>query len=297
MSVALLRVLLRQGVRNIRHGGLPFFFATLMTALGLFGLATFGTVLLNFQRIADTVGESVGAVMFLDVDGALAAEEVRARARQVPGVAGAKLVTPEAAMVRVKRALGDAGGFLVEGAEGVGLGWVIEVTPDLGAGASARSLIDALTALDHVDEVMHPGGEVERAKALMRLLRGAGLFLAVLIGMVTLIVVSNTVKLTLFARRDEIGIMKLVGATDAFVRAPFLFEGLVQGLTGASLALGALYLLHATLAQFLKVALSGALGAFVLEPLPLEGAAWILVGGAFLGVFGAAISLGRFLKV
>lgn len=297
MSASLLRVLARQGVRNIRHGGLPFFFATLMTALGLFALATFGTVLLNFQRIADTVGESVGAVLFLDVDGALAAEEVRARAKNVPGVAAARLVTPEEAMVRVKRALGDAGGFLIEGAEGVGLGWVIEVTPALGQGVDARALIGALSQLEHVDEVMHPGGEVERARALMRLLRGAGLFLAILIGMVTLIVVSNTVKLTLFARRDEIGIMKLVGATDAFVRAPFLFGGLVQGVTGAALALSALYLLHATLAQFLKVALSGALGTFVLEPLPLEGALWILAGGAFLGVFGAAISLGRFLKV
>lgn len=297
MSVALLRVLLRQGVRNIRHGGLPFFFATLMTALGLFGLATFGTVLLNFQRIADTVGESVGAVLFLDVEGALEAEEVRARAKQMPGVADALLVTPEEAMVRVKRALGEAGGFLVEGAEGVGIGWVIEVTPALGQGVDARTLIGSLSQLPHVDEVMHPGGEVERVRALMRLLRGVGIFLAVLIGMVTIIVVSNTVKLTLFARRDEISIMKLVGATDAFVRAPFLFGGLAQGVTGALLALAALYLLHATLAQFLKVALSGALGTFVLEPLPLAGALWILVGGAFLGVFGAAISLGRFLKV
>lgn len=297
MSVALLRVLLRQGVRNIRHGGLPFFFATLMTALGLFALATFGTVLLNFQRVADTVGESVGAVLFLDVEGALEAEEVRARAKKVEGVADAQLVTPEAAMVRVKRALGESGGFLVEGSEGVGLGWVIDVTPDLGKGVDARSLIGALAAIDGVDEVMHPGGEVDRARALMRLLRGVGLFLAMLIAMVTLIVVSNTVKLTLFARRDEIGIMKLVGATDAFVRAPFLFEGLVQGLTGATVALTLLYLVHATLAGLLKVALSGALGTFVLEPLPLEGALWILLGGAFLGVFGAAISLGRFLKV
>lgn len=297
MSTALLRAILRQAARNVRYAGLPFFFATLMTALGLFSLAVFSTVLLNFQRVADTVGESVGAVLFLDVDDALAAEEVRARVRAVPGVAEVRLVSPEAAMVRVGRGLGEAGGALLDGAAGIELGWVIEVAPDLKAGVDARSLSGELSALAGVDEVMHPGGEVARVKALMRVLYGAGLFLAFLIAMVTLIVVSNTVKLTLFARREEIAIMKLVGATDGFVRAPFLLEGLVQGLAGALLCLSSLYLLHATLAGILRVALSGALGTFVLEPLPLVGAVWIVVGGAFLGVFGAAISLGRFLKV
>ena len=160
-----------------------------------------------------------------------------------------------------------------------------------------RYLEQSLGAVPGVDEVMHPGGEVERIEALLGLLEGAGIFLAVLIAMVTLVVVSNTVKLTLFARRDEIAIMKLVGATDAFVRVPFLFEGLVQGVVGAVLALSAVHLLHATLAGVLEIALSGALGAFVLAPLPPSAALWLLVGGAFLGVFGAAISVGRFLRV
>jgi len=297
VTLSLLATLLRQTGRSLRYGGLPFFFATLMCALGLFGLAVFGTVLINLQRVADTVGESVGAVAFLDVKTAVEAEEVRANMLGVAGVAGARLVTPEEALTRVKRSLGDAGGVLINDAAGVGLGWVIEVQPRLGSGVDARSLAGTLTELRGVDEVMHPGGEVDRVRALMRLLRGAGLFLAILIAMVTLIVISNTVKLTLFARRDEIAIMKLVGATDLFVRVPFVLEGLVQGVVGASAALVSLYLMHATLAGVLKVALSGAMGTFVLDPLPTSGALLILVAGAFLGVFGALMSLGRFLRV
>jgi len=297
VTSALLLTLMRQGVRNLRHGGLPFFFATLMCALGLFGLAVFGSVVINLQRVADSVSESVGAVLFLDVETAVEAEEVRANVLAAPGVQGARLVTPEEALARVKKSLGEAGGVLVDDAAGVGLGWVIEVQPALGSGVDARELATRLGGLRGVDEVMHPGGEVDRVRALMRLLRGAGIFLAVLIGMVTIIVVSNTVKLTLFARREEIAIMKLVGATDLFVRVPFVFEGLVQGVVGAAGALSALYLLHATIAGVLKVALSGALGTFELEPLPLAGALAILGGGAFLGVFGALMSLGRFLRV
>lgn len=294
MSVFL--TMLRHGARNIRHGGLPFFFATLMTALGLFGLATFSMVLLHFEKLAERVQGSVGTVAFLAVDGAAAAEEARARIGMLPGVAEARLVTPEEAMARVRESLGESGALL-EGTEGVSLGWVVEVAPDLAAVDEVPKLEKAVAAIPGVEEVMHPGGEVERVQALLGLLEGAGVFLAVLIAMVTLVVVSNTVKLTLFARRDEIAIMKLVGATDAFVRVPFLFEGLVQGLAGALLALSSVYLLHATLAGLLEMALSGALGSFVLEPLPLSAALWILAGGAFLGVFGAAISVGRFLRV
>jgi cell division transport system permease protein len=297
VTLPLLATLLRHAARSIRHGGLPFFFATLMAALGLFGLAVFGTVLLNLQRVADTVGESIGAVAFLDTDSAVAAEETRTRIELLDGVSGARLVTPEEALVRVRRSLGDSGGVLTQDAAGVGLGWVVEVQPDVASGATAGSLASAISKVAGVDEVMHPGGEVERVRALMRLLRGAGIFLALLVGMVTIIVVSNTVKLTLFARRDEIAIMKLVGATDVFVRVPFLIEGLVQGILGSGAALAAVYLLHATIAGLLKVALSGAMGAFVLEPLPVPGALLILAGGAVLGTLGATLSLGRFLRV
>jgi len=297
VTLSLVVTLLRHSARNVRHGGLPFFFATLMAGVGLFGLAVFSTVLLNLQRVADTVGESVSAVAFLTTDSALAAEEVRTRIEQLPGVAAAKLVTPEAALSRVKRSLGEAGSVLTDDAAGVSLGWIVEVQPELSSGATAGGLVARIGEVDGVDEVMHPGGEVERVRALMRLLRGAGIFLAVLIAMVTIIVVRNTVRLTLYARRDEIAIMKLVGATDLFVRVPFVLEGLSQGVLGAGAALFGVYLLHATIAGVLKVALSGALGAFVLDPLPASYALLILASGALLGTLGSVVSLGRFLRV
>lgn len=288
--------LLRHGVRNVRHGGIPFFFATLMTALGLFALAIFATVLLNFQRLVDEIGDTVGAVAFLDVGGATQAEEVRGAIRLLPGVAQARLVTPEEAMARVRRSLGETGSLL-EGAAGVQMPWVVEITPDLSVAVPTAEVIEKVKALDGVDEVMHPGGDLSRIEAAMSLLRGAGVFLALLIVMVVIVVVSNTVKLTLFARREEIAILKLVGATDAFVRVPFLIEGLIQGVGGAVVALLGLVTVHATVAGLIEVALEGALGSFQLMPLPWTAAVWIVLGGAVLGVGGAALSIGRFLKV
>jgi cell division transport system permease protein len=298
MTTSLLLTLLRHGARNIRYGGLPFFFATLMTSLGLFTLAAFATIVSNFERVSQSVGESIAAVCFLKVDDATDALETRARIAMMSGVRDAKLVSPDEALSRAREALPEASGKALEGAAGVRLPWIVEVTPSVGDVEGAREQLRETLAKDPaIDEIMHPGGEVARVEALMRLLHGAGGFLGVLITLVVLVVVSNSVKLTVFARREEIAIMKLVGATDAFVASPFLLAGLAQGIIGALLSLLTLAVAHASLAGVVRHALSGALGAFVLEPLPWTSALWVLLGGALLGLFGAAISIGRFLRV
>lgn len=297
-ALALATSMLRHGGKSVRSGGLPFFFALLMTALGTFSLGAYFTLLVNFQRVASTVGESVALVAFLEVESASAAEELRAQAALMPDVREALLVTPEQALARARRGLGDAGRAL-EGSAGLKMPWVLEVTPrfDLSGAMDREALAGRLQALPGVDEVMHPAGEVKRVDALMRLLHGAGAFLGLLIGLVVIVVVSNATKLTVLQRREEIAIMKLVGATDLFVRTPFVLAGLVQGTLGAALGLLTLFLAHASLAGVVKVALSGALGTFVLSPMP--GALWgaLMLGAALLGVVGAAVSVRRFLRV
>jgi cell division transport system permease protein len=290
---------LRHGARSIRQGGLPFFFATLMTGLGAFSLGAYATLLVNFERLASTVGQSVGAVAFLKVDSAADAEEIRAQIALDPRVANAVLVTPDEALARARRGLGDAGKALA-GSAGLKMPWVVEITPrfDLGSGAGDRdALMDAVKKNPGVDEVMHPGGEIKRVDALMRLLHGAGAFLGLLIGLVVVIVVSNAIKITVFQRKDEIAIMKLVGATDLFVRVPFLLSGLAQGALGAALGLVALALAHASLAEVVKVALSGSLGTFTLDPMPPLLWLLMLAGGAVLGVVGALLSVRKLLRV
>lgn len=293
--VAFSSSVLRHGARTVRSGGLPFFFATLMTGLGLFSIGAYATLLVNFQRVASTVGESVAAVAFLHVESAGEAEEIRAKIALDERVRAAVLVTPEDALARARRGLGGAGAAL-EGSAGLEMPWVIEITPRFDV-ENDGTLTKTVAAIDGVDEVMSPGGELERVTALMRLLHGAGAFLGLLIGLVVIVVVSNAVKITVYQRKDEIAIMKLVGATDAFVRTPFLMSGLVQGTLGALLGLGALAVAHASLAGVVKVALSGALGAFVLEPMPSSLWLALLGAGALLGVLGAALSVRRFMRV
>jgi cell division transport system permease protein len=285
----------RHGRKSVSNGGLPFFFAVFVTALGMFSLGAFLTLVFNFRGLAARVGESVAAVAFLDVRDAAAADEVRARIALHPGVSDAKLVTPDEALERAKRGLGDQSRAL-EGSIGITMPWVVEIVPRA-VGGDRDALLRAIDDMPGVDEVMHPSGELSRIEALLSLLHGAGIFLGVLICLVVVVVVGNAVRITVYQRRDEIAILKLVGATESFVRVPLLLSGLVQGALGAAGGLVVLAVLHASLAATVKVALSGALGTFTLDPLPALLWLALFVTGALLGLVGAFVSVGRYSRV
>ncbi|MDP2340659.1 MAG: hypothetical protein Q8O67_06865 [Deltaproteobacteria bacterium] len=297
MLTAFSASVVKHGWRSVRSGGLPFFFAVLMTALGLFSLTTFGTVLWNFRAVARAVGESVAAVAFLKVDGAAAAEETRARIQLTEGVGSATLMTPEDALQRARRGL--SGSTALQASAGLTMPWVVEVVPRFSlddSDTSREDLVKQIAAVDGVDEVLHPGGELKRIDALLRLAHGAGLFLALLIVLVVVVVVSNAVRLTVLVRKDEIAIQKLVGASDAFVALPLLLSGLVQGTLGAVIALVTLGVVHSSLARVVRVALSGALGTFTLDPLPWWALVCVVAVGGVLGIVGALLSVMRFLR-
>jgi len=122
---------------------------------------------------------------------------------------------------------------------------------------------------------------------------GAGALLAVLLA--ALLVVANTIRLAVYARRDEIEIMKLVGATDAYVRAPFLMEGALQGLLGSSIAVGSILAVQHWLLPRAEQAFAFAAGVAPPQMLPAHAAALVAFGG-IVGLLGSWIAVGRFLK-
>lgn len=286
----------RHGARSLRSGGFPALFATMMVAVGALALSVYATLVLNIERVGLGVGRSVAAVAFLDVRSAAEAEEVRATCALEPRVAEARLISPEAALARARHALGDAARGL-DGSAGIHMPWVVEVAPRAAQDVDVAALLAALRAIKGVEEVVHPSADVARVEALLRLLHGGGLVLGGLLAAVVVLVVSNALKIAVFHRRDEIAVLKLVGATDAFVRVPFLVSGGVQGLVGAGLGLAGLVALHATLDRLAGEVLASAAGAFTLVPLPAAHGGALVVGGGVLGVVGAALAVGRFVRV
>ena len=153
----------------------------------------------------------------------------------------------------------------------------------------------AVRKLPGVDNVVYGQEIVQRLLRLGTVLRQVGIVLIVAFLAVAGIIISNTIRLTVFARRREIAIMQLVGATNTYIRLPFICEGLLDGLMGALLAIVILTIAHATLWHRLLEALPWAhFSAMPVDPVLLGGELF-LVGGA-IGVVASWISVGRHLR-
>jgi len=217
-----------------------------------------------------------------------------AAAAAAPGRA-VEAVPAEEALRRFRAALGSQGALL----DGIGPGVLppsIEVRAPGIRLAEAQGLAARLKAIPGASQVDFGNAWLEQVERVLARLRWVGLALLGALAGGAAVLVANTLQLGVFARRDEIEIMKLVGATDAFVQVPFLIEGLVQGTVGGLLAAGALLAGAALglprLAGALALAVPLARGDLL--PGALLGA--LVAGGGGLGLLASALAVHRELK-
>jgi cell division transport system permease protein len=157
----------------------------------------------------------------------------------------------------------------------------------------ARALAARLREVPGVVDVDYGTVWLERLEAFLKRARLAGTALLGLLALATAVLVSNTLRLAVFARRDELEIMTLVGATRSFVAAPFLVEGLLQGLLGGGLAALSLLALHAALSPRLAAFAGLAAGLSRAEVLPWSLLGGLAGGGAALGLLASALAVAR----
>ena len=173
----------------------------------------------------------------------------------------------------------------------------VQVAADYRAPDMVRTLARRLGTLGGVSEVDYDLLWIERLTGIIELVRIIGLSLGGALVVASVFTIFNVIKLTVYGRQDEIGIMRLVGATHAYIRGPFLVEGILHGGLGGALALGLLYVAH----QYL---LREALRSFELLPMsdwlgfvpPPSAWAAIVFGGMFVGLIGSVLSVRKFLS-
>jgi cell division transport system permease protein len=200
------------------------------------------------------------------------------------------------ALRRLSETLGDQARVL----EGVGPGALpdsVEVSAPGISLAGARDLAARLrSGVPGAADVDYGNAWLETLERLVRRGKLAALVLFSALAVATAVLVSNTLRLAVFARREEIEIMKLVGATDAFVSAPFLIEGLVQGIIGAGVAVVALLAAHGLVVPRLRAAVALADGLRLSDTLPAPLLAALVLGGGAVGLLGSALSVARTLR-
>jgi cell division transport system permease protein len=156
---------------------------------------------------------------------------------------------------------------------------------------AVQAMVEAYRNAPGVAEVQYDLLWIQRLSTAIRLVRGLGAVLGGILVLASVFTISNVIRLTVYARQDELDIMRLVGATQAYVRGPFVVEGMLQGGLGGLLSVGLLWIAFRVLAPD-AIAASALLGrAVVFLPRSL---CWAVVGGGMLvGVVGSLVSLGR----
>lgn len=247
----------------------------------------------NLERFSGTVSESrdIGVFLAADVEGervAALSEELRAR----PDVAAVAVRTPDDGLAEF-REMSDLAGAL-EVLEGNPLPYVLVVSPAGDDDGSA--LADDLRALPEAEVVQHDALWRQRLTAWLAFGERVVQVVAVLLGLGVLLVVGNTVRLDIGARSEEIAVLQHLGATDGFVRRPFLYLGAWYGLAAGALAL-VLLAVAGILLQGRLTALVASYGSqFALSGPGLRGTAALLLGAAAMGWLGAWLATGHHLR-
>lgn len=263
--------------------------------LSLFILGFFSIVILNLNKMADTLESQVQISVYLKDD--LSQEEIdetKETLSKIEGLQDIKFTTREEAMENFKERLGDQQ-FLLDALDDTNPlpdSFSLTVTSP----QQVKTIADTVVALDSVESASYSQDILNHLFNLTHLIRLIGVALIILLTGAAIFIISNTIRLTVFARRKEIAIMKYVGATDWFIRWPFLLEGICLGFIGGGLATIFLYIVYNQVTQEIYEAMA----FFPLIPqhpfinyISLA----ILVAGIIIGALGSTISLKRFLKV
>jgi cell division transport system permease protein len=279
-------------MRTFRDALITFQRAPLLSALSvttiafsLFAFGLFGLVALNIREALDRLEDRVEIRAFV-VDGT-PPEAVGQAAGDIAGypeVLSATMVTQSQALMRAQKELGDFRDVF----EGATLPASIDVRlrPGFRDPASVRRVADRVKAYSFIDDVRFGEEWIEKLYRLRNIAGIAGLVLGLAFAAVSVIIIGATIRMAVLARAKEISVMRLVGATDAYIRRPFLLEGLAKGIAG-----GAIALLLTWLARLL-------IDRYIIETVFFDRrlTAVGLLFGALIGLLGSAVSVGRHLR-
>lgn len=264
-------------------------------AVSLFIFGMFLMMVMNMNKLAENMESQVQInVYLLDKVDREQARDIEKDLKEIEGVESVGFVTKDEAMERFKDRLGDQKTLLDALDETNPLPDSFEVTvtnPDL-----VKTAAEKMEKIDGVECAKYGQDVMEHLFEITRLLRIFGFTLMLVLAFATLFIISNTIRLTVFARRKEIAIMKYVGATDWFIRWPFVMEGMVLGLLGSIIAAMVLRTAYTAMAE--KVYDTLAFFPLIPEqPFLTYITIVVVISGMVVGAIGSAVSIKKFLKV
>ncbi len=224
-------------------------------------------------------------------------ENVRKNILTMKGVKSVTYVSKSDAALLFRRLFGEQKGVL----DGMDLNilpasFEVHLEQQFHRGQGLEQLAKKLVQLRGITDIQYAREWITRLSTIVHLLRWGQWILGGILFLAISFIVSNTIKLTIYSRREEIEIMRLVGATNGHIKIPFLIEGLFQGVSGASLALGLLFLLYQVFVFQSGPSIRAYFGPVAFSFLPWSSVGGVISVGISLGILGSYLSLARFLK-
>lgn len=269
---------------------------TISIAMVLFG--TFLVVFANLRAVVDRLGGDVEISAYLEEEAKPAdVTALGERLRRLPEVEDVRFVSKADALEIFRRNNPEDAPLLEElDRNPFPASFQVKLAPDYRDAEHVTRIAADVASEAAVHEVEYGQEWIGRFSAFLKLVQASGLALGAMLVVAVVFVVSNTIKLAVFARRDELEIMQLVGATNFFIRVPYLLEGLVQGTAGSALALGLLWVAWRSFSPQAAQSLAPVFGVARIEFLPPSQLLALLAGGMLLGVLGSFFAMGRFLQ-
>jgi len=297
VSPSILRYSLGEALRSLKRSGWGGFASIGAIAASFLIIGIFLLVSSNLSLLVSRWKEEVQVTVFLRDD--LPSTQVASLKKSLSGEPGARslsFITKEQALSDFKKDLKGQEGLL----EGLGYNplpasFQLQLKEPYQSPEMLEELVKRLKTWDGVEDVLYGQEWIEQLTLIIRLLKLAGMSLGGLLLLASILIVSNTIRLTIFNRAEEIDLMRLVGTSWAYIRTPFLFQGILQGLIGALLSLLILFLSFRIILWQVNLAPGASYGLIQFHFLRIPQQFFTLIAGALIGGGGGFLSIRRFL--
>ena len=287
--------LLKEGIRGIFLHGFMSFAAVCVTVACLLIVGSFSILMYNVNIMVEDLNKTNEILVYIDTELPDAeARSVGTQINRIPNVQNSVFVTREEALENFIAEHQEDEAFSGVDATDLRHRYVVTLVDN----TLMQETVDAIAGIAGVAKINAAYELAEGFTTLQSVLRIASFTVIIVLLVVSLLIISNTVKIAMYDRRDEISIMKMVGATNGFIRLPFVVEGFTLGMLGAALAFGLEWLMYDALVARLAIVDTLKLFSFV----PFTRLLWPMVAtfsaaGMFVGVVGSWSSIRKFMDV
>jgi len=297
MKITIFHYFIRQAMVNIFENRLVHLIGIGTMSIAFLIFYTFILIFVNLNYWTEEQGRSLTmSIYFKGEPDRVVIENIEKELFLFPGVTIKGFVSKDDAMKSLRRKLGDKAGLL-DGLKENPLPASLEIilSRDKDRDSLPYQLKTKLEKIDTVDEVQYSQEWIRRFQTVMEAIKIVGMIFGGLLFLAALFIITNTIKLTIYSRKEEIEILKLVGATNRFVKIPFMIEGSIQGFLGGAVALIILFLVYIIVITRIDIRIGFAsLDIVFLSP---QFILFLLFMSVIIGFIGSTISLGRFFRI